>query len=115
VSGNEGIIVTGGNFTGENVAVGRNANVEAHYGARQDEVLRALDEFRRELDRHAEAVPDAGAVRSAADALEAELAAEQHNPVTIRGLVSGLTDAVKTVTPLVVAADALGTAVAALL
>jgi hypothetical protein len=114
--GNEGIIIHGGSFEAENVAVGRRAKVDARvYVTQQDEVLRALEDFRRELDRYADEVPDSPAVRSTAEALEGELRKPARNPVTIRGLIAGLTDAVKTVTPLVGAAEALKVAVAALL
>jgi hypothetical protein len=114
--GNEGIVVHGGSVQAGNLAVGRGARIVGHGSVDAgQEAARRLAEFRQELERHVDAVPDSGAVRASTAALEEEMQRKDRNPVTIRGLLSGITDAVRTVTPLVVAAEAMKTAVLALL
>jgi hypothetical protein len=113
--GNEGIEIHGGSIHAGNLAVGRGARIRGagSVEAGQD-LARCLEQFRRELERHADAVP-ASAVRAATAALEEELTKRERNPVTVRGLLTGITDAVRTVAPLITAAEALKAAVLALL
>ncbi|HEY0486080.1 MAG TPA: hypothetical protein VGD72_07515 [Mycobacteriales bacterium] len=113
---NEGIVVFGGSVRAGNLAVGRGARIsgDGSAGAGQEAADR-LAEFREELRRHADAVPDPAELRAATTALEEQLGAPERDPGTIRRLLTGITDAVTTVTPLATAAAALESAVRALL
>jgi hypothetical protein len=110
---NEGIVMHGGSLQAGNLAVGRGARIRGDGSV--GTAAQCLEQFRQELERHADAVPDAAAVRTATTALEEEMQAEDPNPVTVRGLLTTIGDAVKTVTPLVAAAAALKVAILALL
>jgi hypothetical protein len=115
-SHNEGIVMQGGSLQAGNLGVGRGATVHGAGSAGADPAVHAaLERFRDELARHVHTLDNAAEVQTAAAALEAEIANDDGNPVTIRGLLAGITGAVKTVTPLVTAAGALQAAVLAVL
>jgi hypothetical protein len=115
---NEGIYVTGGSFTAQNVAVGRGARaytVATDLRARgHDDVAERLEELVQQLEAHADQVPDIDDVRGATRTVTEELAKERPNKTTVTGVLSGISDSVRSVSGLAVAADALLKAVQAI-
>jgi hypothetical protein len=106
---NEGIQQSGGSITAQNMAVGRGAqiNIAANElrGRGQDEVAQRLEELVRQLEAHADQVPDIEDLRGATATLADELAKEKPNKTTVRAVLSGIADSVRSVTGLATAAD----------
>jgi hypothetical protein len=114
---NEGVVVSGGSFQADTMAVGRKASVTVGVPAAgvDPELFRRLEEFLELMDRYAAALPDAPSVRSTTEVLQQEIAKAKPNRITIRGLLAGLTDAVSSVAPLLTAVEAIKTTLATLL
>ena len=106
---NEGIQQSGGSITAQNMAVGRGAqiNIAANElrGRGQDEVARRLEELVRRLEAHTDHVPDIEELRGATATVTDELAKEKPNKTTVRAVLSGIADSVRSVTGLATAAD----------
>ena len=106
---NQGIQVTGGSFTAGAVAVGPHArayNVADELRDRgQDDVARRLEELVRQLEAHADQVSDIDDLRGATRTVADELAKEKPNRTTVRAVLSGIADSVRSVTGLATAAD----------
>jgi translation initiation factor 2B subunit (eIF-2B alpha/beta/delta family) len=106
---NEGIQQSGGSITAQNMAVGRGAavNVAANElrGRGQDEVARRLEELVRQLEAHADQVPDIEDLRGATTTVAEELAKAKPNKTTVRAVLSGIADSVRSATGLATAAD----------
>jgi translation initiation factor 2B subunit (eIF-2B alpha/beta/delta family) len=106
---NQGIQINGGSFTSGATAVGPGArayNVAGELRDRgQDDVARRLEELVRQLDAHADQVPDVEELRGATATVADELAKEKPNKTTVRAVLSGIADSVRSVTGLATAAD----------
>lgn len=112
---NEGIIQHGGSFQAGQLAVGRGARVRVVATGPDPELADRLEAFRRLLAEHATALDGPAEVRSTTEVLQQELAKPTPNRTTVRGLLAGLVEAVSSVAPLVTAAQALTTSIAAFL
>jgi hypothetical protein len=114
---NQGIQISGGSFTADAVAVGTGAraySVAAGLRDRgQDDVAQRLEELVRQLESHADQVPDIDDVRGATQVVADELAKERPNRVTVTAVLSGIAESVRSVTGLATATDALLKAVQA--
>jgi translation initiation factor 2B subunit (eIF-2B alpha/beta/delta family) len=112
---NEGIQISGGTVTVGAMAVGTGArayNVAKELRDRgQDEVAQRLEELVRQLEAHADQVPDIDSLRGATRTVTDELAKDQPNKMTINSVLSGIADSVRSVSGLATAADALFEAV----
>lgn len=108
---NEGISMTGGAINTGALAVGRGArahNVPADLTARgHGEVAQRLEELLRQLEAHAQQVPNVDDVREAARTVTDELAKERPNKTTVTGVLSGISESVQSVAGLARAANAL--------
>jgi hypothetical protein len=116
---NEGIQISGsGNLRARNLAVGRNARVTETHGSEAgpaEEVRKQVSVFLEKLAQHKNELPEHEDVAEAAKAVEAEAAKEKPNRLTLKSLMDGITTAVKSVSGMAVAAEALKTAVGMLL
>jgi hypothetical protein len=114
---NQGIHVSGGSFTAGAVAVGPNArayNVANELRERgQDEIAQRLEELVRQLEAHANQVPDIDDLRGATGTVADELAKDKPNKTTVTAVVSTIAESVRSVAGLATAADALLKAVQA--
>jgi len=108
---NEGVIVSGhGNISAENMAVGRGAAIHQHQGAGSDaltDVQRKLDALLIELDKQKGAIENGDEVRQSAKMMQEELAKPTPNRLTLKSVLSGITESVKSVSTLATAAEAL--------
>jgi hypothetical protein len=106
---NQGIQQTGGSITAGALAVGPGARaynaVSELRGRGQDEVAQRLEELVRQLEAHADQVPDIDDLREATGNVADELAKEKPNKMTVRAVLSGIADSVRSVTGLATAAD----------
>ena len=115
---NEGVVVTGGAFNATNAAVGRGAKIiqtaSAGSQAAQDVQLK-LDALLQLLNQHRDQVSNADEVSEATKSVKEELTKDKPNRLTLKSLLGGITESVKSVGALAVAAEALKTAVVALI
>jgi hypothetical protein len=106
---NQGIQQSGGSITAGAMAVGPGArayNAASELRGRgQEEVAQRLEELVRQLEAHADQVPDIEDLRGATGTVADELAKEKPNKTTVRGVLSGIADSVRSVTELATAAD----------
>jgi hypothetical protein len=106
---NQGVQISGGSFTAGAAAVGPGArayNVASELRGRgQDDVAQRLEELVRQLEAHADEVPDVEDLRGATATVADELAREKPNKMTVRAVLSGIADSVRSVTGLATAAD----------
>jgi hypothetical protein len=116
-SRNEGVVVTGGSFNATNAAVGRGAQVHQTVGTdpQARDVQLKLDALLELLSQHRDQVPNSDEVTEATKSVKEELAKDKPNRLTLKSLLSGITDSVKSVGALAMAAEALKTAVVALI
>lgn len=117
-SRNEGIVVSGGTFNATNAAVGTGAQIHQTIGTDSQatvEVQKQLAQFVELLKQHQAQVPNSGEVQEATQSVQEELAKEKPNRLTLKSLLSGITESVKSVGTLAVAAETLKVAVVALL
>ena len=117
--GNEGMIVSGGSVTAQQMAVGRNASIELVH-ASQALDARGLDEVKQKLDALLAAVKEYSGPPQAreqliqsATAVAGELAKDKPNTLTVASVLDGIARSVGTVTGIVKAAEALKAAVTA--
>lgn len=108
---NQGIQISGGSFTAGAVAVGPHArayNVANELRERgQDDLAQRLEELVRQLEAHADQVPDIEDLRGATGTVAEELAKEKPNKTTVTAVASRIAESVRSVTGLATAADAL--------
>lgn len=118
ISQNQGVIVTGGSFHATNAAVGSGAQVHQLTGAdakAAEDAQKQLASFMELLKLHQEQIPNAAEVKEASHSVAEELAKEKPNRLTLKSLLTGITDSVKSVGSLAVAAEALKVTVVTLL
>jgi hypothetical protein len=100
---NKGIVVSGGTFSAEQVAVGNRARVqkivkgmdESAFNKEVEEVKSKFGEMMEQLNDHAEKIKNFEELLSSVETLSEELKKEKPNKFTISGLLSGIADAVK--------------------
>jgi hypothetical protein len=112
---NEGVVVSGGSLQAGQLAVGRGAAVTVQPGVAGAETLQRIDVLLQLLDRHAAALPEAAALRSTTEVLREEVTRPEPNRVTVRGLLAGLTEAVRGAAPLLTAVEAIKASLVAIL
>ena len=116
---NEGIQISGsGTLKARNLAVGRHASVTETHGGNAgpaEEVQKQVSAFLQALAQHKSDLLEHEDVAEAAKAVEAEALKEKPNRLTLKSLMDGITTAVKSVSGMAVAAEALKMAVVALL
>lgn len=95
---NEGISMSGGTIRAGALAVGRGAsahNVATDLTARgHADVAQRLEDLVRQLEAHADEVPDIEMVRDATRTVTDELAKERPNKMTLVGVLSGIAEAI---------------------
>jgi hypothetical protein len=117
---NEGIIVSGhASIRAKQMAVGRNASIVNAGSALE---AKGLQEVRDKLERlfaavsaHSGSVSERETLLHSTEAVAGELAKDKPNKLTVASILDGIAGAVKSVTSIVGAAEALKAAVAALL
>jgi hypothetical protein len=115
---NQGVVVSGGAFTATNAAVGTNAQVNQTQTSGSDamkEVQKQLDLLLESLDKHGDQIPNRGEIAEAAQGVKEELAKEKPNRLTLKSLLGGIADSVKSVSGVALAFEGLKAAVTALL
>jgi uncharacterized protein YqeY len=115
---NEGIIVTGGTVSADQIAVGRNARaVKKSIGAVQDkgrdEVAEALEALVAVLQEHAAQLDDVEELLDATRTVADELAKEKPNKRTVGAVLASIGDAARNLVSVVSAVDRLGAVAAA--
>jgi uncharacterized protein YqeY len=109
---NEGIIVTGGTVTADQIAVGHKARaVKKSIGAvgdrGRDEVAQALEELVRVLQAHAAQLDDAEELLDASRTVADELAKEKPNKRTVGAVLASIGEAAGNLVSVVSAVDRL--------
>lgn len=120
---NEGLIQSGGSIQAGAMAVGRGAAAhnmsstvsDALRESGRDPIADRLDELLRALRDHGAELPDPDGVRGSAGAVVDELAKDEPNKITVLGILSGIRDAVGSVSGIAAAAGGLMTEVQNLL
>lgn len=115
---NQGVVVSGGNFTATNAAVGTNAQVNQTQTSGSDsmkEVKKQLDLLLQLLEKHGDQIPNRGEVTEAAQSVKEELTKERPNRLTLKSLLGGIADSVKSVSGIALAVEGLKAAIIALL
>jgi hypothetical protein len=115
---NEGVVVSGGTFTATNAAVGTNAQINHTQTSESNamkEVQQRLDLLLQSLEEHGNQIPNRGEVAEAAQSVKEELTREKPNRLTLKSLLSGITDSVKSVSGVALAVEGLKLAVTTLL
>src|SRR5438477_9832783 len=101
---NEGIIMSGGNFTAKAVAVGRGASAqvsETSAGGDLAQLQRLLGEFLRKLEEHGEAAVSAGGdVKRAVESVQHELSQPKPSRLTVTALLGAVASSVQGVASL---------------
>jgi hypothetical protein len=116
-SRNEGIVQSGGTMNIGNAAVGRNAvanQVQAADSGGLEEVRKQLATLMEALQKHAHEIPNSAEVMQSAHTAQEELSKDKPNRLTLRSLLSGIAESVKSVTTVATAVEALKLAVTAL-
>lgn len=115
---NEGVIQHGGSINAGNLAVGRGATATQYQSASSDAGLAAvqaqLDKVLELLATKSHEIPDHEDVVQSAQSLKQELDKDKPNKLTLKSLLSGIADSVKSVTTVATAVEALRTAITAL-
>lgn len=115
---NEGIVVSGGTFNATNVAAGRNAQVNQMTAGQSDALAEAQKQIAlllQSLEQHASQIPNHEEVTQAAKSMKDELGREKPSGLTLKSLLNGIADSVKSVSGVAVAVEGLKAAVTALL
>jgi hypothetical protein len=115
---NEGVVVSGGNFTATSVATGRNAQInqsQASDSGAAQEAQKQLALVIDALQKHGNQIPNIGEVSEATQSVKEELTKEKPNRLTLHSLLAGIIDSVKSVSGVALAVEGLKAAVIALL
>jgi hypothetical protein len=116
-SSNEGIVQSGGTMTATNIAVGRGASINQTEPADSDalaEVRRQLDSILNELNRHESGIQNFDEVKESVQFMQEELAKETPNRLTLRSVLSGIADSVKSVSAIATTVEGLKMALSTL-
>jgi hypothetical protein len=116
-SRNEGIVQSGGTINAGNLAIGRNAVANQTHNADSgalEEVRNQLASLMDALQKHAQEIPNSAEVMQSAHTAQEELSKDKPSRLTLRSLLSGIAESVKSVTTVAAAVEALKVAVTAL-
>lgn len=99
---NDGVIMSGGSISGGAVALGRGASAIQGVGAKPNEVglkdLEALlQRLKQEIETHKAEVNDPAEATQAVDTVRNEFHQPRPNKLTVRSVVTGLSESLKTV------------------
>jgi hypothetical protein len=115
---NEGIAVSGGTFNATNVAAGRNAQVNQMGAVQSDALNQAQNQITlllQALEKHANQIPNHEEVTQAAQSMKEELNRQKPNGLTLKSLMNGIADSVKSVSGVAIAVEGLKAAITVLL
>jgi hypothetical protein len=116
-SRNEGVVVSGGTINATNMVVGRDTQVnysEGSGGAQVADIQKQLDALQKLLATHAAQIADHEDVAQAAQTVHEEIQKDKPNRLTLRSLLSGMAESVKSVSAAATAVEAIKVAVVAL-
>jgi hypothetical protein len=115
---NEGIVVSGGTFNATNVATGRGAQINQAGAGQSDALNQAQNQITlllQALEKHANQIPNHEEVTQAAQSMKEELTREKPSGLTLKSLLNGIADSVKSVSGVAVAVEGLKAAITVLL
>ena len=115
---NEGIVVSGGTFNATNAVAGRNAQINQMGAAQSDALKEAQNQITlllQSLEKHGDQIPNHEEVTQAAQSMKEELNREKPNRLTLKSLLNGIADSVKSASGVAIAIEGLKAAITALL
>jgi Family of unknown function (DUF5955) len=116
-SRNDGIVQSGGSITATNLAVGTNATITQTNSGQSDamrEVQKQIANLLQALEQYGHEIANRDDVMQSAQTVKQELAKEKPNHLTLKSLLSGIADSVKSVASIATAVEGVKVAVAAL-
>ncbi len=114
---NEGIVQSGGSMTATNIGVGRKATISQGQMIDPDAlqgVQRQLANLLDALEKQGQEIANRDEVMQSAQTAKDELAKERPNHLTLKSLLTGIADSVKSVSSIATAVEGIKLAVAAL-
>jgi len=114
---NEGIVQSGGSIAATNIAVGRKATISQGQAIDPDAlqgVQRQLAKLLEALEKNGQEIGNREEVVQAAQTAKDELAKEKPSHLTLKSLLNGIADSVKSVSSIATAVEGIKLAVAAL-
>lgn len=120
---NEGIIITGGSFTAEQVATGQNAQaIKTVYtiadelrNTNKEQVAVALEDLLKAIQAHSDSITDEPEVVQAVQQIAEEVKKEKPSKLTLKSLLDGIKQVVEPLTDVVQKVVTLRGAIALLL